>query len=240
MRTREIALSGLMTFLAIGGVALSETGCAGTNYHRSTGAYIDDKAISTRVKTALFRDPLVSGFDVHVETFRGDVMLSGFVDSPDQKMRAAQVASAVKGVHSVTDNLEVKPGAVGSPAPGVSGSAGTINHPVPENPALDTNTGAPVNQAPIDTPPPNITPGQPPTQQAPIYAPGQTPMVNPGAASGEPAPSNLNITMENGRALIRGTVASPAQSQAVESQVRNLPGVQTVENRLEVQNPANR
>jgi hyperosmotically inducible periplasmic protein len=231
MRTREIALSGLMTFLALSGVALTATGCAGTNYHRSTGAYLDDKAIATRVKTALFRDPLVSGFDVHVNTFRGDVMLSGFVDSPEQKARAGQIASEVKGVRSVTDNLEVKPGAVGTSAPAVSSSSGTISHPIPENPALDNSNRmapAPANQAPINTPAPNV------------ITPNQTPMVNPGAASFEPTPSNLNISVDNGRATVRGTVASPAQSQAIESQVRSIPGVQAVDNQLQVQNPSNR
>ena len=135
MRTQKIALSGLLICLSLGGLALTGAGCAGSNYHRSTGAYLDDKGISTRVKTALFRDPLVSGFDVHVKTFRGDVQLSGFVDSPEQKERAAQVAREVSGVRLVTNDLEVKPGAVGTSGPGVSGSSGTITQAVPEQPA---------------------------------------------------------------------------------------------------------
>src|SRR5260221_153723 len=98
MRKQEIALSGLMLCAALTGVAMTSVGCAGTNAHRSTGAYIDDKAVSTRVKTALFRDPVVSGFDVHVKTYRGEVQLSGFVDSPEQKERAAEVARGVEGV----------------------------------------------------------------------------------------------------------------------------------------------
>src|SRR6266404_493025 len=98
MRTQTIALSGLIASLLLSGLALTGTGCAGSRYQRSTGTYLDDKGISTRVKTALFRDPVVSGFDVHVNTFRGDVQLSGFVNTPEQKDRAAQVARQISGV----------------------------------------------------------------------------------------------------------------------------------------------
>src|ERR1041385_8144997 len=135
MRTHKLALSGLMLSLALGGLALTTAGCAGTRYHRSTGAYLDDKAITTRVKTALFRDPLVSGFDVHVNTFRGDVQLSGFVDSQEQRDRAATVARQVEGVQAVTNNLEVKNTAVGAPASAVQGSSQTIVQPPLDRPA---------------------------------------------------------------------------------------------------------
>src|ERR1043166_10026001 len=103
MRKNQIALSALITSLFLSGLALSGTGCAGDRYQRSTGTYLDDKGITTRVKTALFRDPNVSGFDVHVNTFRGDVQLTGFVDTPEQKERTAQLAREIKGVQSVTN-----------------------------------------------------------------------------------------------------------------------------------------
>src|ERR1051326_3323838 len=120
MRTHKLALSGLMLSLALGGLALTTAGCAGTRYHRSTGAYLDDKAVTTRVKTALFKDPNVSGFDVHVNTFRGDVQLSGFVDTPEQREHAPSVAREVEGVRSVANNLEVKPAPAAVGAPGAA------------------------------------------------------------------------------------------------------------------------
>lgn len=83
-------------------------GCAGTVESRSTGQYIDDAAITTRVKTALFRDEQVSGFQVDVDTFRGRVQLSGFVDTVEQRRRAEQLARSVEGVREVVNNLEVK------------------------------------------------------------------------------------------------------------------------------------
>src|SRR3954452_9987663 len=109
MRTQKIALSGAMLCLALSGVAMLNTGCAGDRYQRSTGAYLDDKGVTTRVKTALFRDPNVSGFDVHVNTFRGEVQLNGFVDTAEQKDHAAALAQNVEGVRAVVNNLEVKP-----------------------------------------------------------------------------------------------------------------------------------
>src|SRR6476620_2284867 len=98
MKMNQIALSGIAACLLLSGLALTGTGCAGTRTQRSTGAYLDDKSISTRVKTALFRDPAVSGFDVKVNTFRGEVQLNGFVDTPQQKERASEIARHISGV----------------------------------------------------------------------------------------------------------------------------------------------
>lgn len=93
--------------LAVGFPALA--GCAGGPTQASTGEYIDDAALTSKVKTALFRDPDVSGFQVKVETFKGQVQLSGFVDTPEQKTQAERVAQSVEGVRSVTNSLIVKP-----------------------------------------------------------------------------------------------------------------------------------
>lgn len=97
----------LLLALAVGFPVL--TGCAGGPTRASTGEYIDDAALTSRVKTALFRDPDVSGFQVKVETFKGQVQLSGFVDTPEHKDRAERVARTVEGVRSVTNSLIVKP-----------------------------------------------------------------------------------------------------------------------------------
>lgn len=83
-------------------------GCAATPTQESTGEYIDDSVVTSRIKTALFRDPEVSGLRVSVETYRGQVQLSGFVDSAAQKTKAEQIARATPGVRSVTNSIVVK------------------------------------------------------------------------------------------------------------------------------------
>lgn len=85
-----------------------QTGCAGTATRESTGEYIDDAATTTRVKAALVKDPLVKALDVNVDTFKGTVQLSGFVDTADQKSRAGEVAKTVQGVTEVKNNLQMK------------------------------------------------------------------------------------------------------------------------------------
>jgi osmotically-inducible protein OsmY len=82
--------------------------CAGSPTSPSTGEFIDDRSIGTRVKTALIRDGEVHARNIEVETFKGRVQLSGFVDSPSQKERAAQLASTVPGVKSVHNEIVVK------------------------------------------------------------------------------------------------------------------------------------
>lgn len=100
----------LMAALALGGlgVALVQTGCAGTSTSRSTGQYVDDAAITTKVKTALIDDEIVKARQVEVETYKGNVQLSGFVETPAQKQRAVQVARSIDGVVNVTDNISIR------------------------------------------------------------------------------------------------------------------------------------
>lgn len=83
--------------------------CAPTESRRGTGEYVDDKAISTRVKTALIGDDKVNALAVNVETYRGVVQLSGFVDSQAMIRRAEEVARQVDGVKSVQNDIRVRP-----------------------------------------------------------------------------------------------------------------------------------
>jgi len=87
---------------------LGLVGCAGTPTKESTGEYVDDAAITTKVKAALLKDDVVKSFQVQVETFKGVVQLSGFVDNSDQKDAAAKDAAAVPGVSDVKNNITVK------------------------------------------------------------------------------------------------------------------------------------
>ena len=87
---------------------LGLVGCAGTPTKESTGEYVDDASITTKVKSALLKDDAVKSFQVSVETFKGVVQLSGFVDNADQKAAAAKDAAGVPGVSDVKNNITVK------------------------------------------------------------------------------------------------------------------------------------
>ena len=90
--------------LAVGGM----TGCAGDRYTQSTGERIDDKGASSRVRNALSEDTQYKYGDVKVQTFKGVVQLSGFVNSRDQKNRAGDLAKRVEGIKAVENNITVK------------------------------------------------------------------------------------------------------------------------------------
>lgn len=100
----------LVALLALGvvGVLSLPTGCAGTATRQSTGEYVDDAAITAKVKTALVRDEVVKAMQVDVTTFKGNVQLAGFVDTEEQKSRAAMLAAGVEGVTNVTNNISIK------------------------------------------------------------------------------------------------------------------------------------
>ena len=93
-------------FLALLGALAG--GCASTRTSDSTGQYVDDSVITTKVKSALLKDEAVKSFAVSVETVKGVVQLSGFVNTATQKTDAGEDATAVKGVQSVSNNLIVK------------------------------------------------------------------------------------------------------------------------------------
>ncbi len=104
-------LAGLMTFMIIGCNKPSET--TGTPPpSTSVGTEIDDTVITAAIKTALLANPEVRSFDLLVETRKGEVQLSGFVDSQVQIDRATAVAKNVTGVKSVQNKMTLK----GSPA----------------------------------------------------------------------------------------------------------------------------
>lgn len=87
---------------------LNFAGCAGSPTKESTGEYVDDAAITAKVKKAFVKDDQVKAFEIKVETFKGVVQLSGFVDNNDQKMAAERDAQGIPGVTQVRDNITVK------------------------------------------------------------------------------------------------------------------------------------
>jgi osmotically-inducible protein OsmY len=82
--------------------------CASTSKHESTGEYIDDSVITTKVKSLLAADDFLKSFQISVETYKGVVQLSGFVNSQKAVDKAGEIVRSVKGVKSIKNNLIVK------------------------------------------------------------------------------------------------------------------------------------
>ncbi|HEY3488366.1 MAG TPA: BON domain-containing protein [Gammaproteobacteria bacterium] len=95
-------------FLAVVAFSGLLAACAGSETQTSTGEYIDDSVITARVKTSLMNSPEVKGLSVDVETFKGEVQLSGFVDTEEEQEEAGRLAKAVEGVRSVKNDIVVK------------------------------------------------------------------------------------------------------------------------------------
>jgi len=82
--------------------------CVSSRKHESTGQYVDDSVITTKVKSLIAADDFLKSFEISVETYKGIVQLSGFVDSQKAVTKAGQIARSVKGVRDVKNNLIVK------------------------------------------------------------------------------------------------------------------------------------
>ena len=106
---KTLKVLGLGIGLGAMPLLLGVTGCTtGSRYEQSTGERIDDHGTSSRVKAALADDTQYKYDGVNVETFKGVVQLSGFVNTKDQKSRAGDLARKVKGVTDVENNITVK------------------------------------------------------------------------------------------------------------------------------------
>jgi len=84
------------------------TGCAATQHRQSTGQYVDDSVITTKVKAEIFNEPTLKSLQINVKTYQGVVQLSGFVDSAQSVKKAGEIAGGVEGVKSVKNDLIVK------------------------------------------------------------------------------------------------------------------------------------
>lgn len=92
----------------LGVLLASFLGCASTSKQEGTGEYIDDTVITTKVKAAVFNEPSLKSAEINVETFKGVVQLSGFVNSQADINKAVEVARGVKGVKSVKNDMRLK------------------------------------------------------------------------------------------------------------------------------------
>ena len=93
-------------FMAV--MLVTVVGCASTSKQEGTGEYIDDTAITTKVKAAIFNEPTLKSAEVNVETFKGAVQLSGFVSSQAAVNKAVAVTRTVAGVKSVKNDMRIK------------------------------------------------------------------------------------------------------------------------------------
>jgi osmotically-inducible protein OsmY len=87
---------------------VAAAGCASTEKTASTGEYIDDSVITTKVKTAIFNEPTLKTAEISVETYRGTVQLSGFVGSQANISRASELTREVPGVKTVNNDMRLK------------------------------------------------------------------------------------------------------------------------------------
>lgn len=87
---------------------LTAAGCASTSKQEGTGEYVDDSVVTGKVKTAILNEPSLSSAEINVETFKGVVQLSGFVNSKADIDKAVTVARSVSGVISVKNDMRLK------------------------------------------------------------------------------------------------------------------------------------
>ena len=88
--------------------AISLAACAPMEGRETSGEYVDDATVTTKVKASLVDEQALKGFDIHVETMKDVVQLSGFVGTSQQKAQAEQLARNVTGVRGVRNDIVVR------------------------------------------------------------------------------------------------------------------------------------
>jgi osmotically-inducible protein OsmY len=101
-------LRAIAKLMVIIGLFAAFQGCTTTQSHESTGQYVDDSVVTSKVKAAIVNDMALKGFQINVKTYQGVVQLSGFVDSAEKANKAADLARGVSGVTDVKNDLIVK------------------------------------------------------------------------------------------------------------------------------------
>ncbi|CDL87856.1 BON domain-containing protein [Xenorhabdus cabanillasii] len=101
-------LKTIPAFFIAAVIAVTVSACAPTATTESTGNYIDDTVITTKIKTALFKVNNLRSNDINVETYKGRVQLSGFARSPEEVKQAIQIARGIKGVKTVINSIKLR------------------------------------------------------------------------------------------------------------------------------------
>jgi osmotically-inducible protein OsmY len=97
-----------ITALLMTGALISLSACAASETKESTGQYVDNSILTAKVKTAIFNEPTLKSSEITVESFKGEVQLSGFVSSIEQTNKAVEIAKTISGVTSVKNDMRVK------------------------------------------------------------------------------------------------------------------------------------
>lgn len=108
MKTANRYFLKLFSISFVSLILIAIVSCAATHKQESTGEYIDDSYITTKVKSQILSDPDLKVLEINVETFKGVVQLSGFVSSRSDINKAVNIAEGVKGVKSVKNDMRVK------------------------------------------------------------------------------------------------------------------------------------
>ena len=109
MNTYSIRRATAILFVALTAAAtVGITGCASTARTEGTGEYVDDTVITAKVKAAVFAEPTLKSAEINVETFKGNVQLSGFVSSQADINKAVQITRGIGGVTAVTNSMKLK------------------------------------------------------------------------------------------------------------------------------------
>ena len=108
-RLMAVAFASVMA-ITLGACSKTADTAAAPAPSTTVGTKVDDTVITTLVKAGLADSMDVKSFDFKVETRKGEVLLSGFVDNQSQIDRAVAVAQAVAGVTSVDNKVSLKEG----------------------------------------------------------------------------------------------------------------------------------
>ncbi len=100
----RLALAAMIATTAV----VSMTGCAVERKQETVGAYVDDSAVTTKVKAKFAEDPAVSAMAIKVDTMKGVVQLSGFAKSSEERMMAERLARNTNGVADVRNDIIVR------------------------------------------------------------------------------------------------------------------------------------
>jgi len=101
-------INTVVSFLVILALIAAFAACAATSTRESTGEYVDDSVITTKVKALLAEDDFLKSFQIGVETYKGTVQLSGFVNSQKAVDKAIEIVKSVKWVKSIKNDLIIK------------------------------------------------------------------------------------------------------------------------------------
>lgn len=102
---KSIHIIATATFAA---VTLFSAGCAVVRQQETVGAYVDDTTITTQIKSRMAANPAVSALAISVETLKGEVQLSGFAKTSNERAQAESIAREINGVKRVRNDIVVR------------------------------------------------------------------------------------------------------------------------------------